>query len=76
MAEVRFRVKCSSEQSKRIVMVDMGKWFDARTDDLGQVEFRAVLNCIDGDEEGVKRQMERQYGESISEILIDGSGGG
>ena len=68
MVEVRYRITCQSEAAGTAVAGDMIKWIDARTAQEGAAVFVATLACIDGDEEEVRRHIERTYGESVVSV--------
>ncbi|CAI9832243.1 hypothetical protein IBTHAUMO2_650006 [Nitrosopumilaceae archaeon] len=51
---------------------DMTKWMDARTVQEGAAGFVATVTCIDGDEEGIRRHIERTYGESVVSVEMAG----
>ena len=68
MVEVRYRIVCQSAAARRAVAEDMTKWMDARTVQEGAAGFVATVTCIDGDEEGIRRHIERTYGESAVSV--------
>ncbi|MDA7941869.1 MAG: hypothetical protein MPJ06_08185 [Nitrosopumilus sp.] len=68
MVEVRYRIVCQSAAAGTAVAGDMTKWMDARTAQEGAAVFVATLTCIDGDEEEVRRHIERTYGESVVSV--------
>ena len=72
MVEVRYRIVCQSAAARRAVAEDMTKWMDARAVQEGAAGFVATVTCIDGDEEGIRRHIERTYGESVVSVEMAG----